>query len=72
MWSNPWSKPDHCIGITGDLVKLLVLMELCWVGLRSPIPNRLLGEADAAGSWMLTGVPDWSWGKVVGHCPRFK
>lgn len=37
---------------TGDLVKLRDLMQLSWVGLRSPIPNRLPGEAGATGPWM--------------------
>lgn len=70
--TTPWTKPvDHCVGSTEDLVKLLVLLQLCWLGL-SPFPT---------GSWVklmllvcgwLSRVPAWSWVEVVGHSPWFR
>lgn len=54
----PWSGPvDCCVGITGDLVKLLGLMQLFGVGRSSRIPSRLPAEADAPGPWMAPEGP---------------
>lgn len=54
----PWSGPvDTCIGITGNLVKSLLLVQLFRVGQRSHIPNRFPTEADAVGPWMAHEGP---------------